>query len=237
MTAELCATGCGRPRHPRGRSGPQSELCTECKGARRREIVRDSVAKHRQRAREERAVKEYGLKLRAVRQGAGLTQAKLSQATGLDQGLLSRYERGLVVPPVAAMQAIDRVLGREVARQEVEPELPDDEVVRRYQLVMRARDGRLWPGEIVPDPSTLRDWRTSSWLKAARQRGVIPPSLKQGGRYGTPPKETTHEDDLQDAQRGAHGQADPGDAAPAGGRARAAGGGGRAARRRSREGT
>ncbi len=50
-------------------------------------------------------------RIKAIRRERGLTQMKLSELTGIDQALISKYENGGRVPPTEALIAFADVFG------------------------------------------------------------------------------------------------------------------------------
>jgi transcriptional regulator with XRE-family HTH domain len=138
----------------------------------------------------------YGQRLRALRKDRGMTQRQLQAASGVAQALISRYERGVVMPEEANARALDLGLGQAVAEYApavIEPPRPgrgrdatlsEAEIVRRYQLLRRFEDGRLRPGEELPERRMFRIWRGSGWLAAATRAGILPPGPELGGEYG-----------------------------------------------------
>ena len=55
-----------------------------------------------------------GLRLAAARLSAGLTQAELGERIGRRHQAVSRYERGLSVPPVVTLKMLSEILGASV---------------------------------------------------------------------------------------------------------------------------
>lgn len=58
--------------------------------------------------------KGIGSRVKAVRNGAGLTQKELAEAAGLSPGLLSRIENGLAMPSIPTLQIISHALKTEI---------------------------------------------------------------------------------------------------------------------------
>ncbi len=58
---------------------------------------------------------EVGVRIRAVRKAAGLTQAELGRRAGLDQAMVSRIERGLQRPRVDTLRRIAHGVGVSIA--------------------------------------------------------------------------------------------------------------------------
>jgi transcriptional regulator with XRE-family HTH domain len=71
--------------------------------------------------------KSFGLKLKQLRQAAGLTQFQLAVATGINQANISRWERGQREALVTAIPQLAVALGVEVQELFRDPEpTPDD---------------------------------------------------------------------------------------------------------------
>jgi transcriptional regulator with XRE-family HTH domain len=133
-------------------------------------------------------VPSYGTRLRALRKARRLTQYQLAHASGVAQGLISRYESGKLVPEAANAQALDAALGRPVADFAPPPapdeKLDDETIVRRYQLLRRLERSRLRPGDREVLPRNPKVWRRSPWMRRARERGLLPPGPEWGGELG-----------------------------------------------------
>jgi ribosome-binding protein aMBF1 (putative translation factor) len=57
---------------------------------------------------------DIAMQIVALRERAGLTQAELAERTGIDQGDLSRIERGSTSPTARTLQRIAEALGADV---------------------------------------------------------------------------------------------------------------------------
>jgi transcriptional regulator with XRE-family HTH domain len=59
---------------------------------------------------------QIGLRIRAARKAKGMTQAEISQKTGLDQAYISRMENGTSEGSPAQMLSIARIIGVSIAQ-------------------------------------------------------------------------------------------------------------------------
>ncbi len=58
--------------------------------------------------------RRIGLKIRELREGAGLTQRKLASVSGLSPSMLSRIENGLTIPSITTLQVIADTLKTDI---------------------------------------------------------------------------------------------------------------------------
>ncbi len=85
--------------------------------------------------------KQLGRRVAALRQAAGLTQAKLAERVDVTVETISRLERGAATPSLASLAAIAEALGVELPellrlRQRVTPK---DVAIERLLAVVRPR--------------------------------------------------------------------------------------------------
>lgn len=90
-------------------------------------------------------MKETGKRLKALREGVGISQAKLAEALGSTQSSINRYENGQATPPVALFRryadffdvSLDYIFARTDKPQgviyEFQPKVtPEREEMRRF---------------------------------------------------------------------------------------------------------
>lgn len=67
------------------------------------------------------------IKLRAARKKAGLTQESLASALGVNRATISKYESGLIEPPVSQIKQIAKILG--IMWYELYPDSQQEEAI------------------------------------------------------------------------------------------------------------
>jgi transcriptional regulator with XRE-family HTH domain len=86
-----------------------------------------------------------GTKIRALRRSKGIGLTELGRHSGLSAGLLSRIERGLLVPPLPTLLRIAMVFGVGLDHFFVEQERPSAFIIRKKDRLRLPNDPRQEP--------------------------------------------------------------------------------------------
>lgn len=126
---------------------------------------------------------DVGLRIREIRQAAGMTMSELAAESNLSTGYISQVERGITNPSVGALGRICQALGIGLGTLffENEPDPPETDQPQKYLSIVR-HDGRntfIPPGRIVKHQMLCADFKHAmefcwSYIPGGETNGELP---------------------------------------------------------------